>query len=68
MIGLFALAHAKTGLEVPDWLFMVGTFGVIGAAMAFGWIDSTLFVIGVVIVAGMAATKFVSRLSLGGFR
>lgn len=68
MIGLFALAHTKTGLDVPDWLFIVGTFAVLGASMAFGWIDSTLFVIGVVIVAGLASTKFISKLSLGGFR
>lgn len=68
MIAFFALAQAKTGLDIPDWLFIIGVFAVLGASVSFGWIDSTLFIIGAVVVAGMTATKFIQKFAGSSFR
>ena len=68
MIAFFALAQMKTGLDIPDWLFIIGAFAVIGAATLFGWIDNTLFLIGIVVIAALASIKLVSKFNIGGFR
>lgn len=66
MILLFGVAQMKLGLGIPDWLWMIGTFAVIGFATLIGWIDSTLFIIGAVIVAALGAVSFIKKFA-GGF-
>jgi len=66
MILLFGVAQMKLGLGIPDWLWMIGTFAVIGFATLVGWIDSTLFIIGAVIVAALGAVSFIKKFA-GGF-
>jgi len=66
MILLFGVAQMKLGLGIPDWLWMIGTFAVIGFATLVGWIDSTLFIIGAVIIAALGAVSFIKKFA-GGF-
>ena len=66
MILLFGVAQMKLGLGIPDWLWMIGTFPVIGFATLVGWIDSTLFIIGAVIIAALGAVSFIKKFA-GGF-
>lgn len=68
MIAMFAVAKLKTHLSIPEWLWIVGTFAVLGAGIGLQWIDTTLFIIGCVIVAGMASFRIYSAIQgkLGG--
>ncbi|HJZ04539.1 MAG TPA: WD40 repeat domain-containing protein [Patescibacteria group bacterium] len=66
MILLFGVAQMKLELGIPDWLWMIGTFAVIGFATLVGWIDSTLFIIGAVIIAALGAVSFIKKFA-GGF-
>lgn len=57
MIALFAYAKLKTRLMIPEWLWIIGAFAVMGVSIGFGWMDNTLFIIGCVVVAGMTGFK-----------
>lgn len=61
MIVLFALARLHTNLIVPEWLWIIGTFTVLGASIFLGWIDTTLFIIGVIVIIAMASFKIVAQ-------
>lgn len=62
MIVMFAVAKLKTDLAIPEWLWIIGTFAILGAGIGFGWLDLTLFVIGIVIVVGMASFRIYSAI------
>ena len=66
MIMFFGVASVKLNLGIPDWLWMIGTFAVIGFATLIGWIDQTLFIIGVVALAALASVSLIKRFG-GGF-
>lgn len=61
MIVLFAMARLHTNLIVPEWLWIIGTFTVLGASIFLGWIDTTLFIIGVIVIIAMASFKIVAQ-------
>lgn len=67
MIVIFALARLKTSLIIPEWLWIIGTFAVLGASIFLGWIDTTLFIIGAVVVVALASFKIVAQFTSGDF-
>lgn len=62
MITMFAVAKLKTSLHIPEWLWIIGTFAVLGAGIGFKWLDQTLLIIGIIIMCAMASFRVYSAL------
>ena len=64
MIGIFWVASRGQIQDIPNYIWIVGSLGILGAATLLEWIDPTMLVIGVIAIIALAAAKM--RGLLGG--
>lgn len=67
-IACFFLASGGELNRIPTFLWFLSTLGVLGLAVAFGWIDTTFFIIAILAVIALASTRVIQQLELGGFK
>lgn len=68
LISMFFLATKGDIKQIPNFVWVIGTLAVLGACTAFGFVDVTFFLIGILVIIALASAKILSTLELGGFR
>lgn len=68
MVAVFYLASGGELRSMPTFIWFLGTLGVLGLAVAFGWLDTTFFIIAILAVIALASTRVIQQLELGGFK
>ena len=68
MVAVFYLASGGDLKSMPTFIWFLGTLGVLGLAVAFGWLDTTFFIIAILAVIALASTRVIQQLELGGFK
>jgi hypothetical protein len=66
MIVMFYLGSGDLR-EIPTFVWFIGTLSILGGMTAFGFVDITFFLIGVIAIVALASAKIVSTLDLGRF-
>jgi hypothetical protein len=67
MTAIFWLASGGKLKEIPTFVWFIGTLSVLGAFTAFGFVDVTFFIVGILVIIALASAKIVQHLDLGGF-
>ena len=68
MVAVFWLASGGEINKIPTFLWFLATLGVMGLSVAFGWIDTTFFIIAILAIIALASTRVIQQLELGGFK
>lgn len=60
MIAMFALASNMELGKIPPFVWMLGAISVVGSGTAFGLVDTTFFIISILIIIALASMKILS--------
>lgn len=55
-------------LQIPSFIWIIGSIGILALAGLFQWIDATAIIIGVLVIIALASSKILSFIGGGGFR
>lgn len=57
MISIFWVASAGRLVDIPTFIWMLGTIAIVGGLTAFEFIDPTLLIVSIIIVVALATAK-----------